>query len=386
MLAYVLRRLAATIPVMLIVASLVFLMLRLTPSDPAAIIAGDTATTEQVAEIRKRLGLDQPILTQFVIWMTRTLQGDFGELFFFKKQVAELILDRLEPTASLALLTIVLAVLIAVPLGVIAAYRHGGWLDRIVMGFSVLGFSVPVFVIAYMLIYVFAIELNWLPVQGYQRIRLGIGGWLQRLILPSLTLSVIYIALIARITRTSVLEVMNEDYIRTARAKGQTEGRVLIRHALANAAVPIVTVIGLGVALLIGGVVVTECVYTIPGIGRLDRRCRACPRLPDHPGRDLAVLARLRAHQPGCGCRLHVPGPEDPLLSIEALPGELAERAPAAPRWERCARWRATRASSSAERSWHSWRSSACWRRCWARSTPPRSTRPFATRGRASSA
>jgi peptide/nickel transport system permease protein len=269
MLAYILRRLAATIPVMLIVAALVFLMLRLTPADPAAIIAGDYATSEQVAEIRKRLGLDQPILTQFVVWSSKTLQGDFGESFFFKKQVAELILDRLEPTLSLAIVTIVLAVLIAVPLGVLAAYRHGGWLDRIVMGFSVLGFSVPVFVIAYLLIYVFAVELNWLPVQGYQRIGLGFGGWLQRLILPALTLCVIYVALIARITRTSVLEVMNEDYIRTARAKGQSEGRVLIRHALANAAVPIVTVIGLGVALLIGGVVVTESVYTIPGIGRL---------------------------------------------------------------------------------------------------------------------
>ena len=159
--------------------------------------------------------------------------------------------------------------LIAVPLGVLAAYRQGSWLDRIVMGFSVLGFSVPVFVIGYTLIYIFAIELNWLPVQGYQRIALGVGGWLQRLILPSLTLSVVLIALIARITRTSVLEVMNEDYIRTARAKGQTEGRVLVRHALANAAVPIVTVIGLGVAALIGGVVVTESVYTIPGLGRL---------------------------------------------------------------------------------------------------------------------
>ena len=269
MLGYILRRLLATIPVMLIVTILVFLMLRLTPSDPAAIIAGDYATSEQVAEIRKRLGLDQPILTQFLIWGSRTLRGDFGESFFFKKQVAELILDRVEPTLSLALVTIVLAVLIAVPLGVIAAYRHGGWLDSIVMGFSVLGFSVPVFVIAYLLIYVFAIELNWLPVQGYQRLALGVGGWLQRLILPALTLSVIYIALIARITRTSVLEVMNEDYIRTARAKGQTESRVLIRHALANAAVPIVTVIGLGVALLIGGVVVTESVYTIPGLGRL---------------------------------------------------------------------------------------------------------------------
>lgn len=269
MFSYVLRRLAATIPVMVIVAVLVFLMLRLTPSDPAAIIAGDNANAEQVAEIRKRLGLDQPILAQFVIWSAKTLQGDLGESFFFKKQVAELILDRLEPTLSLAFFTILLAVLIAIPLGVLAAYRHGSWLDRIVMGFSVLGFSVPVFVIGYALIYIFAIELNWLPVQGYQRLAQGFGGWLQRLILPSVTLSVIYVALIARITRTSVLEVMNEDYIRTARAKGQTEGRVLVRHALANAAVPIVTVVGLGVALLIGGVVVTESVYTIPGLGRL---------------------------------------------------------------------------------------------------------------------
>ena len=269
MLTYVLRRLLATIPVMLIVAVLVFLMLRLTPSDPAAIIAGDNANTEQVAEIRRRLGLDQPILTQFVIWLGKTLQGDFGESFFFKKQVTELISDRLEPTLSLSLLTIVIAIAIAIPLGVLAAYRHGGWLDRTVMGFSVLGFSVPVFVIAYVLIYIFAIELNWLPVQGYQRLAQGVGGWLQRLLLPSITLAVIFVALIARITRTSVLEVMNEDYIRTARAKGQTEPRVLIRHALANAAVPIVTVIGFGVGLLIGGVVVTESVYSIPGLGRL---------------------------------------------------------------------------------------------------------------------
>jgi peptide/nickel transport system permease protein len=269
MLAYVLRRLAATIPVMLIVAVLVFLMLRLTPSDPAAIIAGDNANSEQVAEIRRRLGLDQPILTQFVIWTGKLLQGDLGESFFFKKQVAELIADRLEPTLSLALFTIVLAVLVAVPLGVLAAYRQGSWLDRIVMGFSVLGFSVPVFVIGYLLIYVFAIELNWLPVQGYQHLSQGVGGWLQRLILPALTLSVIYVALLARMTRTSVLEVLNEDYVRTARAKGQTEFKVLVHHALANAAVPIVTVIGLGIALLIGGVVVTESVFTIPGLGRL---------------------------------------------------------------------------------------------------------------------
>ncbi|MGL4323580.1 MAG: ABC transporter permease [Beijerinckiaceae bacterium] len=269
MIGYILRRLAATIPVMLVVAVFVFLMLRLTPADPAAIIAGDNATAEQVAQIRSRLGLDQPILTQFFIWMGNILTGNFGESFFFKKTVFELISERFEPTLSLAFVTIVIAVCVAVPLGVLAAYKHGTWIDRIVMGFSVLGFSVPVFVVGYLLIYLFAIKLGWLPVQGYQRIGAGFGGWLERLILPALTLSVIYIALIARMTRTSVLEVLSEDYIRTARAKGQVEFKVLFRHALKNAAVPIVTVIGLGIALLIGGVVVTESVYTIPGLGRL---------------------------------------------------------------------------------------------------------------------
>ncbi|WP_342360741.1 ABC transporter permease [Terrarubrum flagellatum] len=269
MIAYVLRRLVATIPVMLVVAVFVFLMLRLSPADPAAIIAGDSATTEQVAQIRSRLGLDQPIATQFVIWFGKLAQGDLGESFFFKKSIVDLISERFEPTLSLAFVTILIAVIVAVPLGVLAAYKQGSWIDRLVMGFSVLGFSVPVFVVGYLLIYLFAIQLGWLPVQGYQRIAQGVGGWLERLILPALTLSVIYIALVARMTRTSVLEVLSEDYIRTARAKGQIELKVLFRHALKNAAVPIVTVVGLGVALLIGGVVVTESVYTIPGLGRL---------------------------------------------------------------------------------------------------------------------
>ena len=267
--AYILRRLAATIPVMLIVAVLVFLMLRLTPGDPAAVIAGDNANADQIALIRNRLGLDQPLFTQFFIWLINILHGDFGESFFFKKTVAELIASRIEPTIALSLFTITLAVAIAVPLGVLAAYKQGTWIDKVVMGFSVLGFSVPVFVIGYSLIYLFAIKLNWLPVQGYQRIADGFGGFLLRLLLPALTLSVIYIALIARMTRASVIDVLGEDYIRTARAKGQVEIKVLFRHALKNAAVPIVTVIGLGVALLIGGVVVTESVFTIPGLGRL---------------------------------------------------------------------------------------------------------------------
>ena len=269
MYGYLFRRLLGTIPVMLVVAVFIFLMLRLTPSDPAAIIAGDNATTEQVAQIRGQLGLDRPMVEQFFIWCAKVMTGDLGESFFFKKTVAQLIGERIEPTLSLAFFTILIAVLVAVPLGVLAAHRHGSWIDRIVMGFSVLGFSVPVFVIGYLLIYLFAVWLNWLPVQGYQRISEGVGGWVQRLILPSVTLSVIYIALIARMTRTSVLEVLSEDYIRTARAKGQSERKVLFRHALRNAAVPIVTVIGLGIALLIGGVVVTESVFTIPGLGRL---------------------------------------------------------------------------------------------------------------------
>ena len=269
MLVFIAQRLLSTIPVLAVVAVLVFLMLRLTPGDPAAVIAGDTATSAQVAEIRGKLGLDKPIVEQFVIWAWRGLGGDFGESFFFKKKVAELIVQRIEPTLALAGATMLLAIVIALPLGVLAAYRHGGWLDRCLMGFSVLGFSVPVFVIGYLLIYIFAVKANWLPVQGYARIGGGVVNWAVHLILPSLTLSVIYVALIARMTRASVIDVLGEDYIRTARAKGLTSRVILIRHALRNAAIPIVTVIGLGIALLIGGVVVTESVYNIPGLGRL---------------------------------------------------------------------------------------------------------------------
>jgi peptide/nickel transport system permease protein len=266
---YVARRLVATIPVMAVVATFVFLLLRLTTGDPAAIIAGDNATAQDVAAVRTKLGLDQPIAQQFVIWLGNMARGDLGESFFFKKKVSELILDRVEPTVALSICTIVLAVILAVPLGIIAAYRRGTWVDRFVMGLSVTGFSVPAFVIGYTLIYVFAIQFGWLPVQGYQRISQGFGGFLERLILPSLTLAAIYVALIARITRGSVLEVLSADYVRTARAKGVADLLVLLRHVLRNAAVPIVTVIGLGIAVLIGGVVVTESVFSIPGLGRL---------------------------------------------------------------------------------------------------------------------
>jgi peptide/nickel transport system permease protein len=269
LLRFLLRRLLATVPVLLVVAVLVFLMLRLTPGDPAAVLAGDAASTEQIAQIRQSLGLDRSIPEQFAIWAGHLLRGDLGQSYYYKMPVTALIGQRLEPTVSLAFITIVLAVLVAVPLGVVAAWRFGGLLDRTLMGFSVLGFSVPVFVLAYLLIWLFSLKLGWLPVQGYKRLSEGLGPWLLQLVLPALTLSVIYIALIARVTRASVLDTLGEDYIRTARAKGLPEVKVLMRHALANAAVPIVTVIGIGIALLIGGVVVTESVYAIPGLGRL---------------------------------------------------------------------------------------------------------------------
>jgi peptide/nickel transport system permease protein len=269
MYTFIARRVLATLPVLLIVAALVFLVLRLAPGDPAAILAGDAASTEQIARIRSGLGLDQPILVQFGIWLGHLAQGDLGESFYYKTKVAALIGQRLEPTLALATVTILFAVAVSVPLGVLAAWRFGGWLDRALMGFSVLGFSVPVFVLAYILIYVVSLKLGLLPVQGYLRIADGFWPFLRHLVLPAVTLSVIYIALIARVTRASVLEALGEDYIRTARAKGLPELRVLVRHGLANAAVPIVTVIGIGIALLIGGVVVTESVYAIPGLGRL---------------------------------------------------------------------------------------------------------------------
>ena len=269
MLKFLLRRLLSTIPVLLVVAVLVFLMLRLTPGDPAAVLAGDAASTEQIAQIRQNLGLDRSIPEQFVIWFGHMLTGDLGQSYYYKMPVTTLIGQRLEPTLSLALITITLAVLVSVPLGVLAAWRFGGALDRTLMGFSVLGFSVPVFVLAYLLIWLFSLKLGWLPVQGYKRLADGVGPWLYQLILPAVTLSVIYIALISRVTRASVLDTLGEDYIRTARAKGLPEVKVLMRHALTNAAVPIITVIGIGIALLIGGVVVTESVYAIPGLGRL---------------------------------------------------------------------------------------------------------------------
>jgi peptide/nickel transport system permease protein len=267
--AYLVKRLLATIPVMGVVALFVFSLLYVSPGDPAAVIAGDIATEEDIARIRAKLGLDQPYFVRFGTWLWALAHGDFGVSIFTNLPVSQLIGQRLEPTAALTLCTLIVTVLVAVPIGVIAAWRVGTWVDRVVMGFSVLGFSVPVFVFAYLLMLVFSIELEWLPVQGYVSITEGFWPFLRHMILPSVALGTVYMALIARITRASMLEVLSQDYIRTAQAKGLASRDVLMRHALKNAAVPIVTVIGIGIALLISGVVVTETVFAIPGIGRL---------------------------------------------------------------------------------------------------------------------
>ena len=269
MLRYLIKRLLATIPVMAVVALLVFSLLYLSPGDPAAVIAGDIATEDDIARIRAQLGLDQPYLVRFGNWIWALSQGDLGTSIFTNLPVSTLIGQRIEPTLALTVCTLIVAVGLAVPLGVLAAARAGGWVDRFVMAISLLGFSVPVFVIAYGLILLFSVQLEWLPVQGYRSLKEGFGPFVQHMILPSVALGVVYMALIARITRATMLDVLAQDYIRTATAKGLAPGTVLTRHALKNAAVPIVTIIGIGVALLIGGVVVTETVFAIPGLGRL---------------------------------------------------------------------------------------------------------------------
>ena len=269
MYAYIVHRILATIPVMGVVGVAVFMLLHLTPGDPAAVIAGDYARPEDIDRIRAQLGLDRPVHVQFLTWVGSILAGDLGVSIFSDLPVSHLIGQRLEPTFALAAATLVFSVVIAIPIGVLAAWKAGTWTDRLIMIFAVLGFSVPVFVIAYAFMWVFSLKLGWFPVQGYKSIFDGFGPFLHSITLPTVALGVIYVALMARITRASMLETLQEDYIRTARAKGVDNRTVLIRHALRNASVPIVTIIGIGIALLIGGVVVTESVFNIPGLGRL---------------------------------------------------------------------------------------------------------------------
>ena len=263
------QRFLAVVPVMFIVAFLIFSLLFLTPGDPASVLAGDQATAADIERIREALGLDRPFLIQFGDWLWRVIHADLGRSILNNIPVSTLIAQRLAPTLSLLLVTIVTAVTVAVPLGVIAAWKVGKATDRLIMIFTVLGFSVPVFVFGYLIAYVFGVRLDWLPVQGYTPLSYGFFPWLANLILPGASIAFGYVALIARVTRASVLEVLKQDYIRTARAKGVGTRDILFVHALKNAGIPVVTVIGLGASLLVGGAVVTETVFAIPGLGRL---------------------------------------------------------------------------------------------------------------------
>jgi peptide/nickel transport system permease protein len=266
---FVLRRLLMTVPIMAVVALFVFSLLYFAPGDPATMIAGDQATPEQIASIRVGLGLDRPFVVRFAAWILGVLHGDFGRSLFSGQPVAAMIAQRLPATLSLMGVTLAISIAVAVPLGVIAAARQGSGLDRAVSAFAVLGFSLPVFVLGYILAYVFALRLGWFPVQGYAPLSQGIGAYLGHLVLPALTPSGGYVALIARIARASMLDALSQDYVRTAKAKGLSRRAVLFVHALKNAALPIVSIIGVGVAALIGGAVVTESVFGIPGLGRL---------------------------------------------------------------------------------------------------------------------
>ncbi|MGC4410044.1 ABC transporter permease (plasmid) [Rhizobium rosettiformans] len=266
---FVVRRLLSVIPIALIVLVTVFLLLHIGPGDAAALIAGENATPDQIESIRERLFLDRPLYEQLFIYLSSVVRFDLGQSVYSGFPVVDLILQRVEPTAMLALSTLILSVLIAVPMGVWGAWRAGSTVDTLLIVASVVGFSVPVFVIGYVLVDVFALRLGWLPVQGYKPLSTGLLNCLRSITLPSITLAFLFSALVARITRATMLEVLAEDYIRTARAKGAGNSRILLVHALKNIGVPVVTVIGTSFAALLGGVVITESVFNIPGMGRL---------------------------------------------------------------------------------------------------------------------
>jgi len=269
MFAYLIRRLGATLLVVAVVATLVFVMVRLAPGDPALAIAGDGAGPEQLQQLRAQLGLDQSLVRQFLIWAGAMLTLDLGQSLYYQIPVTTLIGQRLGATLTLAALTLLVSVPVAVWLGALAAAHQGQRLDRLINATAVLGFSIPVFVISYLLIWLLALQLGWLPVQGSGPVDAPLWTRLKYFVLPTLGLAFGQVALLVRIARAAIIEVLGADFVKTARAKGASERRVLWRHAVRNAAVPIVTIVGLSLATLIGGVVVTETVYAIAGLGKL---------------------------------------------------------------------------------------------------------------------
>jgi peptide/nickel transport system permease protein len=268
-LAYTIRRLILTVPVMLVVSTTVFLLLYLTPGDPVGVILGPEATEQQKAELRARLGLDQPAHVQLANWYLRLLRADLGTSIFLNKPVTRAFMERVEPTLMLTLLAMAFAVGIGLPAGIVAAKLRGSWFDLAAMLVAIAGVSMPTFWVGLNLIFIFGVTLNWLPVAGYQPLSAGLWENIRYLLMPAFTLGFAQSALLARITRSMMLEVLAQDYIRTARAKGLSEAVVVLSHALRNAMIPVITVIGLSFAILLGGAVITEQVFNIPGVGRL---------------------------------------------------------------------------------------------------------------------
>ena len=266
---YILRRLLASIPVVILVGVMTFSILHIAPGDPAVLMAGEEATPADVEAMRVALGFDKPFIVQFGKWSGRLLRGDLGTSIFSQHTIVSLMKPRIEPTLSLAIIAISLSIIIGVPMGVLAAWNQGSFVDRGVMVFAVLGFSIPVFWLGFLFIWAFAVKIHLFPAVGFVSITDGVFPFLRSITLPALANAIPYSALVARMTRSTMVEVMQEDYIRTARAKGLTERVVNVRHGLRNAAIPIVTVVGLVFAGLVGGAVVTETVFAIPGLGRL---------------------------------------------------------------------------------------------------------------------
>ncbi|MGR4871038.1 ABC transporter permease [Variovorax sp. LARHSF232] len=269
MLHFLLRRLAGAFVVLAIVAVLVFLLTRLASGDPVALLLGDQATTADIAKARVQYGLDKPLTTQFVLWLGELAQGNLGQSLFLQRPVSQALLERAEPTLFLALFAVFIAALIGIPAGMAAAVWRGSSADQAVSGVAMLGASVPSFWLGLILIQFFAVKLGWFPASGYGDPMATLGERLHHLLLPALVLGLLNSALIIRFTRASMLDILGEDYVRTARAKGLPEGVIMVKHVLRNALVPIVTVLGLTLALMIGGTVVTETVFNLPGVGNL---------------------------------------------------------------------------------------------------------------------
>lgn len=266
---YVLRRVLAFVPTLFAISLLVFLMIQFVPGDPATLILGNEATAGRVAELRKSMGLDEPLVEQAVLWYTRALQGDLGRSFYLDRSVTQAIGERIAVTAVLTTMALVVAIGLGLPAGILAAIRQNTWLDATIMALSVAGLSIPSFVLGLLFIYFIAVPLPWFPTGGFVAFSTSLADALRHLLLPALSLGIAQASFVARMSRSSMLEVLRLDFVRTAHAKGVRPPWVVLRHALSNALMPIITVGGIIAGILMGGAIVTETVFSLPGVGRL---------------------------------------------------------------------------------------------------------------------